>query len=404
MSVVSRFIYIFSADHHTVKRKSGLFHNRNMTKKTVLVSIVTLIIVSAVIIATFWPDKSAMKRPQEPKGPYSYVNEEVKFQNTKANITLAGTLTLPSKGGKYPAVVLITGSGAQNRDEEVLGHKPFLVIADHLTKNGIAVLRFDDRGVGQSSGNFKTATSLDFSTDVESAVAYLQTRKEIDKSRIGLIGHSEGGLVAPLVASGSDNIRFMVLLAAPAIDLGKLLLKQDELIARSLGISEPEIQKMKNTNASAYSLIAKSTDLKVLRNDLAKLAKKEILEIPPQLLPPKMTKEEFIATQIDNLSSPWFQYVMKYNPGKTLEKVRCPVLALNGEKDLQVTSKENLSAITRALKDGGNSNIITKEFPNLNHFFQECETGSPLEYAKIEQTFSPKVLTEISTWILAQVR
>ncbi|WP_254561100.1 alpha/beta hydrolase family protein [Dyadobacter diqingensis] len=345
-----------------------------------------------------------MKRPQEPKGPYSYVNEEVKFQNTKANITLAGTLTLPSKGGKYPAVVLITGSGAQNRDEEVLGHKPFLVIADHLTKNGIAVLRFDDRGVGQSSGNFKTATSLDFSTDVESAVAYLQTRKEIDKSRIGLIGHSEGGLVAPLVASGSDNIRFMVLLAAPAIDLGKLLLKQDELIARSLGISEPEIQKMKNTNASAYSLIAKSTDLKVLRNDLAKLAKKEILEIPPQLLPPKMTKEEFIATQIDNLSSPWFQYVMKYNPGKTLEKVRCPVLALNGEKDLQVTSKENLSAITRALKDGGNSNIITKEFPNLNHFFQECETGSPLEYAKIEQTFSPKVLTEISTWILAQVR
>lgn len=375
-----------------------------MTKKTALVSIVTLIIVSAVIIATFWPDKSAMKRPQEPQGPYSYVNEEVKFQNTKANITLAGTLTLPSKGGKYPAVVLITGSGAQNRDEEVLGHKPFLVIADHLTKNGIAVLRFDDRGVGQSSGNFKTATSLDFSTDVESAVAYLQTRKEIDKSRIGLIGHSEGGLVAPLVASGSDNIRFMVLLAAPAIDLGKLLLKQDELIARSLGISEPEIQKIKNTNAIAYSLIAKSSDLKVLRNDLVKLAEKEILKIPSQLLPPKMTKEEFIATQIDNLSSPWFQYVMKYSPDKTLEKVRCPVLALNGEKDLQVTPKENLAAITRALKDGGNSNITTKEFPNLNHFFQECETGSPLEYAKIEQTFSPKVLTEISVWILAQVR
>lgn len=375
-----------------------------MTKKTAFVSIVTLIIVSAVIIATFWPDKSSMKRPQEPKGPYSYLNEEVKFQNTKANITLAGTLTLPSKAGKYPAVILITGSGAQNRDEEVLGHKPFLVIADHLTKNGIAVLRFDDRGVGQSSGNFKTATSLDFSTDVESAVAYLQTRKEIDKSRIGLIGHSEGGLVAPLVASGSENIRFIVLLAAPAIDLGKLLLKQDELIARSLGISEPEIQKIKNTNAIAYSLIAKSSDLKVLRNDLVKLAEKEILKIPSQLLPPKMTKEEFIATQIDNLSSPWFQYVMKYNPGKTLEKVRCPVLALNGEKDLQVTPKENLAAITRALKDGGNSNITTKEFPNLNHFFQECETGSPLEYAKIEQTFSPKVLTEISVWILAQVR
>ncbi len=375
-----------------------------MTKKTALVSIVTLIIVSAVIIAIFWPDKSSIKRPQEPIGPYSYLIEEVKFQNTKANITLAGTLTLPSKGVKYPAVILITGSGAQNRDEEVLGHKPFLVIADHLTKKGIAVLRFDDRGVGQSTGNFKTATSLDFSTDVESAVAYLQTRKEIDKSRIGLIGHSEGGLIAPLVASGSDNIRFMVLLAAPAIDLGKLLLKQDELIARALGLSEREIQKMTSTNANAYSLVALSTDLKVLKNDLTKLAEKDILEIPPQLLPPKMTKEEFIAMQIDNLSSPWFQYVMKYNPGKTLEKVRCPVLALNGEKDLQVTPKENLSAIACALKNGGNSNITIKEFPDLNHFFQECETGSPLEYAKIEQTFSPKVLTEISAWILTQVR
>ena len=375
-----------------------------MTKKTAFVSIVTLIIVSAVIIATFWPDKSSMKRPQEPKGPYSYLNEEVKFQNTKANITLAGTLTLPSKAGKYPAVILITGSGAQNRDEEVLGHKPFLVIADHLTKKGIAVLRFDDRGVWQSTVNFKTATSLDFSTDVESAVAYLQTRKEIDKSRIGLIGHSEGGLIAPLVASGSDNIRFMVLLAAPAIDLGKLLLKQDELIARALGLSEREIQKMTSTNANAYRLVALSTDLKVLKNDLTKLAEKDILEIPPQLLPPKMKKQEFIAMQIDNLSSPWFQYVMKYNPGKTLEKVRCPVLALNGEKDLQVTPKENLSAIARALKNGGNSNITIKEFPDLNHFFQECETGSPLEYAKIEQTFSPKVLTEISGWILTQVR
>lgn len=219
-----------------------------------------------------------------------------------------------------------------------------------------------------------------------------------------MIGHSEGGLIAPLVASGSGNIRFMVLLAAPAIDLGKLLLKQDELIARALGLSEREIQKMTSTNANAYRLVALSTDLKVLKNDLTKLAEKDILEIPPQLLPPKMTKQEFVAMQIDNLSSPWFQYVMKYNPGKTPEKVRCPVLALNGEKDLQVTPKENLSAIARALKNGGNSNITIKEFPDLNHFFQECETGSPLEYAKIEQTFSPKVLTEISAWILTQVR
>lgn len=375
-----------------------------MTKKTALVSIIILVIISSVVVTAFWLDKPSSKRPQEPVKPYPYLSENVTFQNAKANITLAGTLTLPSKNGTYPAVVLITGSGAQNRDEEILGHKIFLVISDHLTRNGIAVLRFDDRGVGQSTGNFKTATSLDFSTDVESAVDYLKTRKEIDKSKIGLAGHSEGGMIAPMVATGSGNIAFMVLLASPAIAPEKALLIQDELIAKALGVSEPEIQKLKNVNAKAYHIVAKSTDRNTLKADLTKLSEDNILEIPSQLMPPKMTKKEFVDMQIDNLSSPWFQYLMQYDPGKTLEKVKCPVLAMNGGKDLQVTAKENLPAIIIALKKGGNKNITTKELPNLNHLFQDCETGSPMEYAAIEQTFSPEALTEMSTWILKQVK
>ncbi|HAH58159.1 MAG TPA: alpha/beta hydrolase, partial [Bacteroidales bacterium] len=188
-------------------------------------------------------EKEVIKRPQEPSKPYNYYSEEVTFQNTKANILLAGTLTLPEKEGNFPVVILITGSGPQNRDEELLGHKPFLVIADYLTKNGIGVLRYDDRGVGQSTGDFKAATTADFATDVESAIEYLKTRKEVNVHKIGLIGHSEGGIIAPMVASASNDVSFIVLLAGTGIRGDKLLLLQQELIAKANGVSETEIEK-----------------------------------------------------------------------------------------------------------------------------------------------------------------
>lgn len=346
--------------------------------------------------------KEVVKRPQEPTKPYSYYSEDVTFQNAEANISLSGTLTLPKKDGVFPVVILITGSGPQNRDEELLGHKPFLVISDYLTKNGIAVLRYDDRGVGQSKGDFKSATSADFATDVESAITYLKTRKEINQKNIGLVGHSEGGLIAPMVASKSKDISFIVLLAGTGIQGDKLLLLQNELISKANGVSETGIKKSIETNSKLFEMVVKSKDNNTLKTNLTNSINEMLKNDTSAEIPNGMTKEEFVSMQVNQISSPWMQYFMKFNPATTLEKVKCPVLALNGEKDLQVPAKVNLTAIKTALTKGGNKNVTTKEFPNLNHLFQECKTGSPSEYSTIEQTFSPTALNEITKWIKTQ--
>lgn len=349
-------------------------------------------------------EKEALKRPQEPVKPYPYVTEDVVFQNPQASISLAGTLSLPEKGSNFPVAVLISGSGPQNRDEELLGHKPFLIIADYLTRHGIAVLRFDDRGVGQSKGEFKTATSADFATDVESAVAYLKTRKEIDPKKIGLIGHSEGGIIAPMVASRSKDVNFIVLLAGTGIRGDKLLLMQQELIARANGVSEAEIKKSLESGSIAFDMVLKSKDIPSLTTDLTRYIKDVLSKDKTAELPKGMTEEQFISSQINQLTSPWMVYFIKYDPAITLEKVKCSVLAVNGEKDLQVPPKENLTAIENALKKGKNKNVTIKVFPNLNHLFQEAKTGSPSEYAAIEQTFAPVALEEVTQWILSKTK
>ncbi|HMG92511.1 MAG TPA: alpha/beta fold hydrolase [Chryseolinea sp.] len=344
-------------------------------------------------------------RPQEPSKPYSYYTEDVTFINSQANITLAGTLTLPSAAGNYPAVILVSGSGRQNREGETSGHKPFLVIADYLTKHGIAVLRHDDRGVGKSTGNFNAATTADFASDAASAVEYLKTRKEIKTDKIGLMGHSEGGMIAPMVACASKDVSFLVLLAGPGIKLKELLLMQQELIPKADGVSESDIEKyILPVHIEAYRMIAASTDARILKADLAKLIEKAYEDSPADLMPSDMTKEEVVSAQSEEWASEWFRNFLNYDPAPTLEKVTCPVLALNGEKDLQVTPKENLSGISDAFKRGGNTKVTIKELPNLNHLFQDCETGSPNEYHRIDQTFSPIALKEISDWILDHVR
>jgi len=350
------------------------------------------------------PEKEKPLRPQEPTKPYPYYSEDVVFENKKDAIQLAGTLTMPNENGNFPAVVLISGSGPQNRDEEILGHKPFLVLADYLTKNGIAVLRFDDRGTFASKGNFKTATSLDFATDVEAAVLYLQSRKEINKKKIGLIGHSEGGIIAPLVAAESKDISFIVLLAGTGIPGGQLLLLQQELIGRASGMSEAELQKSKKINEGAFQLVTGSTNSENLKTELTNYIKQVFREDSTAKIPAGMTEDEYIDKQVKQLTSPWMLYFIKHDPAVTLAKVKCPVLAINGEKDLQVPPEINLKAIKTALENGGNKNVTTKEIPGLNHLFQECKTGSPDEYAKIEQTFSPIALDEVTKWILKQVR
>jgi fermentation-respiration switch protein FrsA (DUF1100 family) len=343
-------------------------------------------------------------KPQEPKLPYPYHTEDVIFKNTKANISLAGTLTLPNKEGNYPVVILISGSGPQNRDEELLGHKPFLVLSDHLTRNGIAVLRYDDRGTAKSEGNFQTATSADFATDVQAAVQYLLTRKEINKKQIGLIGHSEGGMIAPTVAATSKDIAFIVLLAGPGIAGGELLLLQQQLIGKASGVSDADLEKSHAANKKAFDMVAKSNNLNKLKTELTSYLQQEIKKDSTSSKPEGMSDEDFIKLQVNQIASPWMQYFIKYNPAINLEKVKCPVLAINGAKDLQVPAEVNLTAIKKALSKGGNRNVTTKELPNLNHLFQESETGAPSEYASIQQTFAPQALKEISDWILQQVK
>jgi uncharacterized protein len=348
-------------------------------------------------------EKKKVVRPQEPVPPYPYLSEDVTFQNSKAGITLAGTFTWPKDGELFPAVVLISGSGPQNRDEELLDHKPFLVLADDLTKNGIAVLRFDDRGTAASTGDYKTATSPDFASDVDAAVAYLQTRKEVDKKKIGLVGHSEGGIIAPMVASRSKDIAFIVLLAGTGIPGDQLLLLQQQLIGKAGGMSDEALEKAKAVNKGAFEIIVRSKDADHLKADLTTYLKQALAE-NPKAIPDGMSEDDFIERQVNQGASPWLRFFITYNPAVTLEKVKCPVLAINGEKDLQVPPKQNLEAIQNALVKGGNKNVTIKELPNLNHLFQECKTGSPAEYATIEQTFSPAALTEIVKWIHLQVK
>ena len=348
--------------------------------------------------------KPITKKPQEPSLPYPYNSEEITFTNRKANITLAGTLTYPKREGKFPVVVLITGSGPQNRDEELMGHKPFLVLADHLTRQGIGVLRFDDRGMFGSKGVFKTATTVDFATDVEAAVEYLKTRKETDLAHIGLIGHSEGGVIAPIVASRNADINYIIMMAGTGVSGMDLLLMQAEAISKASGVSENDIQKTNEINRGAYQLVLTVSDTTQLKSELKSYATKTFNQLPKNDGTKNMTEEAYTSMLVEFIASPWMINFIKYNPANALAKVKCSVLAINGEKDLQVPSKVNLPAIEKALKEGGNAKYKTIEIKGVNHLFQECKTGLPAEYPEIEQTISPKALKVMSDWIKETVK
>lgn len=343
-----------------------------------------------------------LNRPQEPKEPFLYRQEEVKIENIDANVTLAGTLTIPDQEGTFSSVILISGSGAQNRNEELMGHKPFLVLADYFTRNGIAVLRYDDRGVGESTGDFFSATSKDFASDALFAVEFLKKRKDIN--RIGIIGHSEGGVIAPMVAVKSDDVDFIILLAGTGLPGDQILLLQTELISKANGISEEDIQDILSISRKTYNIILTEHDSVEANKKLRDLFEKTYDSLSDQEKEEVGDKDNFIEMKLKTILSPWFRYFITYNPYPTLTEVKCPVLAINGEKDLQVPPKENLSAIERALKEGSNENYKIVELPGLNHLFQTAETGSPLEYGKIEETFSADAMKLILDWILGLER
>jgi len=337
-------------------------------------------------------------RPQEPKRPYPYDDEEVVYENSRAAIKLVGTLTLPHTGGPFPAVLLIGGSGTDDRDNG-FSHRTFLVLADYLTRRGIATLRADKRGIWKSTGDFYTATTEDFVDDALAGLAYLKTRKEINPAQIGIIGHSEGAMIAPMLAAQSPDIAFIVMMAGAGVPLDKLLVTQKCLYAQAEGAGEQKLALLSDWYERYYAIAISEKD--------DALAEKKINKMYAELTDKQKKMLDWSETKLNNeikrVLSPWWRHLLAFDPKVFLTKAKCPVLAINGQKDLQVAPDENLRGIEQALKAGGNRHYLVKKLPGLNHQFQTAETGAESEYAKIKETFAPFAMKTVADWILKQV-
>ena len=351
-------------------------------------------------------EKKELVRPQEPKAPYPYEVVEVMFPNTKEKIELAAILTLPKQKTKVPAVILIAGSGPNDRDETIFGHKPFWILADYLTRNGIAVLRYDKRGVDESGGEYFTSTTQDFAEDAEAAFNYLKTRKEIDPSKIGLIGHSEGGIIAPMIAAENSEVKFVVLMAGLGVTGTELVMAQHKYVFNKTSLTDEGKESLNDALKQVYSSVINWTEYVGTNEERNQL--KEELSNMWQKLPEEMraavSQEVYLNKTIENITSPWFRHFLKTNPSEYLQKLSIPVLAINGENDTQVEYQSNLNKIETALKKGDNKHYQIKSYSGLNHLFQESTTGDIDEYGKIEQTISPKVLSDITSWIKMQIK
>jgi pimeloyl-ACP methyl ester carboxylesterase len=328
-------------------------------------------------------------RPQTPKPPFPYRSEDVAFDSAPG-VRLSGTLTLPQGKGPFPAAILLNGSGPQDRDESFMGHKAFLLLADVLTRRGIAVLRSDDRGFGKSTGDFNAATGQDFVVDAQAALAYLRTRREIDGKRIGLIGHSEGGIIAPLTAVADPQAAFVVLLAAPGVPSRELLAAQREAVGRTAGLPPEAVASNEVVWGRIEQALADAGDLGQGQAAAAKV-----------LIDTGMPADTANAT-VRQIASPWYKWFIAYDPRPTLARLQVPVLAMNGDKDVQVSAKQNLPAIREALKANPDATVV--ELPGLNHLFQTAETGAPVEYARIEETMAPAALDTLADWVAAHAR
>lgn len=340
----------------------------------------------------------ASQRPQEPQPPFPYQIENISFPSLDKSITLSGTLTLPDDLKKHPTVVLIAGSGPSNRDEEIFGHKPFAVIADYLTRQGLAVLRYDKRGIGESTGSLREATTLNLAEDVEASIQFLRNHPNIQSNNIGLIGHSEGGIIAPMVASRDQAISFIVLLAAPGMTGKQILKKQNEESIQRSPITNDQKTKALNVAVQYLDYLAQTssegTSTEALHNTLDSIISINLAED----IFPQVSREEMIKSTNNN----WIIYFLNLDPSEYLKKVHCPILALNGTKDIQVEANSNLKIIESSVK---NKELLTvKKYLNLNHLFQKAETGAINEYAQIQETFSEDVLKDILTWISRYIK
>ncbi len=341
----------------------------------------------------------AQNRPQEPKAPFPYRSEEVSITTPAAGVTLAGTLTLPEGNGPHPAVILISGSGPQNRDEELMGHKPFLVLADYLTRQGIAVLRYDDRGVGASTGDFGAATSVDFAADARAAFGFLAGHSAIDAGAVGLVGHSEGGLVAPMAAVDEPQVAFIVMLAGPGLRGDAILMLQSEAILRASGVDAGVIAKTAAFNRGIYDLVLEESDPSRLSERLSAFYDTQLEALTETERATMGLSAEARDPLIAQIVSPWMRTFITYDPAPALARLTLPILSLIGANDLQVPAEPNTTAIEAAFRQAGNTRGKTLILPGLNHLFQTSTTGAPAEYGQIEETMAPAALEAISTWI-----
>jgi len=337
-------------------------------------------------------EAAARKRPQEPGDDVPYERREVRFVNSQAGgFELAGTLTVPEGHGPFPAAVLISGSGPQDRDETFMGHKPFLVLADHLTRNGVAVLRYDDRGFGESGGDHWSATTKDFATDASAAVEWLALQPEIRSDAIGLIGHSEGGLVAPISALQNPQVSWVVLLAAPGVNMIELIASQTEALALTQGVSKTELAQVMPINRQLWRTVAEVDELDQARMQLEAM-------LTPEVLTALGANQDRKPLMMESLLRPWTRYLLRFDPAPFVRNLKVPVLAINGSLDVQVPAVENLAAMRSLLADHPDATVI--ELPDLNHLFQTARTGALGEYRDIEETMAPLALATISDWIV----
>lgn len=344
------------------------------------------------------------EKPQTPKAPFDYIIEDVTFINTAADsIVLAGTLTLPKAIVNPPVAILINGSGAHDRDCNIMGHKSFWVIADYLTNSGIAVLRYDERGTAQSQGDFSTATTFDLAKDVEAGINFLKSRTDIDASKIGLIGHSEGGLIAPIVASTNTNVAFIVMLAGTGVNGQEVLQSQSKKIAELQGTTKEGIAFNHQLTTIAYDALHSETEMDKQKAAITLALENYKKQLEADQSPFAVYVNNIVIKQLTSqLTNPWLYAFITLDPKAYLEKVTCPVLVLNGTKDVQVLPEINLPAIKKHLETAKNNDVTVHEIEGLNHLFQTAKTGNINEYAKIEETFSPVALKLISDWIHAR--
>ena len=346
------------------------------------------------------------KRPQTPEAPFPYTETNITFPSIAKGITLAGTLTVPKGPGPFPTAIFVSGSGGQDRDETLLGHKPFHVLADQLARLGIASLRYDDRGVGKSTGDQAAGTSKDFANDAEGAVRFLKTAANVKRNKIGFVGHSEGGLIAPMVAARNPDVAFVVMLAGPGVPGKDVILKQSEAIMKTMKATPAEIKKSRESQLkiiAAVEAVVRKNPTHPDPNKLVAVLKKEtdslIASLPPEQKAEAQKNRAMVDAQVQQYATPWFRYFLTYDPRTALRKVTVPVLVMNGEKDVQVIASQNVPEVEKALRAGGNQRVTVRLMPGLNHLFQHAGTGSPQEYGTIDETFAPEAIKEITAFI-----